>query len=72
MRYVKEFLAQFFIVLIYTLMLLFLSSQVLRTPSRYSDFVDYAIWVIAVGSLIMSLLILWFYLKHILNRNEKQ
>jgi hypothetical protein len=72
MKYVKEFLAQFFIVLIYTLMLFFLSSQVLQAPSRFSDFIDYAIWVIAVGSLIMLLLILWFYFKYIFKRNEKQ
>jgi len=70
MKYVKQFAIQFSFVFLYTLMFLYLSFNILSDLNG-GDVLDYIAWWIAVASLIMSFLVLWFFIQDLIKKYEK-
>lgn len=70
MKYVKAFLIQFSFVFLYTLMFLYLSLNVMG-KLRCGDALDRVAWGIAIISLIMSFLVMFFFIQDLIKRYEK-
>lgn len=70
MKYVKAFLIQFSFVFLYTLMFLYLSFNVMDRL-RGGDVLDRIAWGIAVASLFMAFLVVFFFIQDLIKRYEK-
>jgi hypothetical protein len=63
MRYVRNFLLQFFFVFLYVIMLLFVGTSLLDKFKIHSGFFYVVSITIAIASIVMTSLIIWYFIK---------
>jgi len=63
MRYVRNFLLQFFFVFLYVIMLLLVGTKLLDKFKIHSGFFYALSIVIAIASIVMTSLIIWYFIK---------